>query len=605
MLRGSNVARSRPFAWLVLLTVAWLAAPASAVLASTAADDPLRAVSMARLLSADDAERYRRLFALQGKQRWRAADKVAARLDDPVLLGHLLFERYMHPTGYRSRFGELRDWLAEYHDHPGASRVYRLASKRRPKGAARPRRPSTAKIPLLVPPQPLGVERRARRHSLEGRARGLARQVLAELKHDRPTRALGMLRAAHRRKALRAVEFDTIAAAIARSYYFNGRYERALKMASRAAGRSRSWISDADWFAGLAAWRLDDLEGARHHFDALARSDTAGADMVAAGAYWAARTNLVDHRPGEVMSYLAIASGHPRSFYGLVASRRLLARETGLDWTPAPLDQAALTKLLAIPATRRIVAFCEIGRHDLADAEMRHLLARNPKDARPVLMAIAERAGMPATLLRLARRQRDGGMAPRDGALYPLAPWRPEGGWKIDRALVNALIRRESNFKADARSAAGARGLMQLMPHTASYMAEDRRLRGRHKRRLLNPTYNLDLGQRYIAYLLAKPTIRGNLVLLAMAYNGGPANAVRWYREVGHGEDPLLMIESVPQRETRLFVKRILTDFWIYRDRLGQDTPSLDAVASSLWPYYVALDGKTLALARGGREKQR
>jgi soluble lytic murein transglycosylase len=86
-------------------------------------------------LGARDIQRYRKIFALQDQAEWAGADQLIARLEDRVLLGHVLYQRYMHPTGYRSNFAELRAWLDAYADHPDAERVYRLASRRRPSGA--------------------------------------------------------------------------------------------------------------------------------------------------------------------------------------------------------------------------------------------------------------------------------------------------------------------------------------------------------------------------------------------------------------------------------------------------------------------------------------
>ena len=58
------------------------------------------------------------------------------QVGDPMLMGHVLFQRYMHPTAYRAKWTELRDWLKNYADHPGAWRVYKLAQKRKPRGIA-------------------------------------------------------------------------------------------------------------------------------------------------------------------------------------------------------------------------------------------------------------------------------------------------------------------------------------------------------------------------------------------------------------------------------------------------------------------------------------
>lgn len=92
------------------------------------------------ILGEVDAERYARIFGLQERGKMQAADVEIFELDNDVLMGHVLFQRYLHPTAYRSRFSELSDWLALYNDHPGASRIYHLAKRRRPASAANPKR---------------------------------------------------------------------------------------------------------------------------------------------------------------------------------------------------------------------------------------------------------------------------------------------------------------------------------------------------------------------------------------------------------------------------------------------------------------------------------
>ena len=101
--------------------------------------DPV--VPLPRILDPADAERYRRVFAAQRSGDWALADRVVATVSDPLLLGHVLFQRYMHPTAWRSNFDELAGWLRLYADHPGAARVWRLAQRRRPDGAVMPPSP--------------------------------------------------------------------------------------------------------------------------------------------------------------------------------------------------------------------------------------------------------------------------------------------------------------------------------------------------------------------------------------------------------------------------------------------------------------------------------
>ncbi|MFQ5468379.1 MAG: hypothetical protein ACE5DS_09630, partial [Kiloniellaceae bacterium] len=122
-----------------------------------AGPDSTEALRLPEILSSADAGLYRNIFTLQERGKWRAADKRIARLVDKRLMGHVLAQRYLHPTAYRSKYKELRDWMAKYADHPDAKRIYKLALKRRPKNykrsakAAAPR-PGSSRRSLTAPP---------------------------------------------------------------------------------------------------------------------------------------------------------------------------------------------------------------------------------------------------------------------------------------------------------------------------------------------------------------------------------------------------------------------------------------------------------------------
>jgi len=171
--------------------------------------------------------------------------------------------------------------------------------------------------------------------------------------------------------------------------------------------------------------------------------------------------------------------------------------------------------------------------------------------------------------------------------------WQPRGGFAVDRALLYALMRHESGFDPDARSPAGAAGLMQLMPDTAALLG------GRHQRALFDPRINLTLGQDYVARLLGEPAVRGNLFLMVAAYNAGPGNLASW-RDLDHTPDSLLFIENMLAHETRQFVQRVMASYWIYQQRLGEATSSLDAVASGRWPSYAKADAAPAKVATNG-----
>jgi soluble lytic murein transglycosylase-like protein len=107
---------------------------------------------------------------------------------------------------------------------------------------------------------------------------------------------------------------------------------------------------------------------------------------------------------------------------------------------------------------------------------------------------------------------------------------------------------------------------------------------------LADPEINMALAQEYIGELRESAGIGDNLLLLAAAYNCGPSGPQRWQADPQLRDDPLLFLESIPRRETRIFTERVLANYWIYRQRLGQPTPDLDALAAGEWPTYTALD---------------
>ena len=171
---------------------------------------------------------------------------------------------------------------------------------------------------------------------------------------------------------------------------------------------------------------------------------------------------------------------------------------------------------------------------------------------------------------------------------YPIVEIETRG---IDRALLLALIRQESRFKARAKSHAGARGLMQIMPGTAAFVTGDWSLyRRRGRDQLLDSELNLEIGQKYLAMLMGEDYFNGSLVHMLAAYNGGPGNVRRWRRELSEVKDPLLFIESLPAPETRDYVQKVMTNLWIYRDRLFQSPDSQRILAAESWPLYRAQD---------------
>ncbi|MFQ5939523.1 MAG: lytic transglycosylase domain-containing protein [Alphaproteobacteria bacterium] len=575
---------------------------------NTAALDPEIQASgkeapLPELLTAEDAARYTKIFALQEAGEWPAADHEIEKLTDRLLMGHVLAQRYLHPTLYRSGFGELAAWLELYADHPEASRIYRLALKRMPQGAETPEKPVGGLAwrggGMTTEAAPPARYEPSRRRTAEEHQRAISINATVQdyLGKGWPTGAKRLLEREDVARLFDPVELDELLVEVAAVYSYFGKPEEALALAGASARRSGVYVPMAHWVAGLAAWHLGRWDEARPHFQAVAEAAGVPEWMRAAGGYWAARAHLAGQRPELANHWLAIAAGEPRTFYGLLA-RHALGLETHYDWKVRPLTDEDIDLLLGLPGGVRALALLQVGERQRAELELRRLAPGDGPELARALLALANRASLPALSMALGGTLASIDSRRHDGALYPVPDWRPPEGYIVDHALVFAIMRQESHFKTRAKSRSGARGLMQLMPGTASFIARDGSLKGAGRYRLFDPELNISLGQKYLSYLLGHKTVQGDLLLLVAAYNGGPGNLAKWQRHIPSEADPLLFIETIPSRETRRFIKCVLSNLWIYRERLGQPAPSLAALAAGEWPPYTSLDSAAVTVAK-------
>ena len=526
-----------------------------------------------------DYRLYQEIFDLQENALWQRADRLIRRLDNPILMGHVLYQRYMHPTAYRARWPELRDWLKKYADHPSAARIYTLAQKRKPRGVAMPKHPPppSQQMRAAAAPSPLFTTITKRR--IKYRVSSLVRRA-------RPSEALRYITAKNQARRLSKDERNFLKSRIARSYYIEGEIAKAHALAITAS-RSRRYAPLADWHAGLAAYRLGKSKSALRHFELLARNPFAGQNLQAKAAYWAARVlrDAGKIAPAERHFKAAAASGD--NFYALLSMQHV-ADSLPIIWQRA--DVASDNILSTHAGLRRAQALRQAQHGEWAELELLHLQARLSDQQARNLLAYARENNYPAVQLALATRLgagRASGMPLKIfESAYPIIALDNEDT-SIDTALLFALIRQESRFKARAKSHAGARGLMQIMPQTAAFISGDRQLGRRDGRdRLLNSDLNLQLGQHYLAMLLSPDYFDGNLILAVAAYNAGPGNVRRWRKKLDNMQDPLLFIESVPATETRNYVQKVMRNMWIYRSRLKQEPTEHRILAAESWPTY-------------------
>ncbi len=549
-------------------------------------------------LSNSDALLYQKIFAYQSTARWDKANELLGMLGDFRLRGHVLFQRYMHPTAYHTSFIELASWMNSYADHPGATKIYRLALSRMPsdyKGAIKRPVKSTGingYLDILSERSKNYRSPKKRNQAQRNAMETLAKAIRRDLARGAPTNAYKRLLNNDTAKLLDTVEYDRFRAQIANSYMIAGKLGKAKDLAIDSAHRSAEKVPLAGWVGGLVTWQEGHYNVAASLFELTAKSPYSSEWTSAAGSYWASRAHMRAGNVKKVSLWLRRAADHPRTFYGLIATRAL-GWDFDFNWDMPQYTADHKNSLMKHKAAQRAMLLVRAGQYHLAERELRQLNPKKDSHIKNALLAYANYAGLPSYSMRLAAAVStpEGGLY--DAALYPLSPWKPQNGYKVDRALIYALIRQESRFNPMAENRSGATGLMQLMPATASFISNRRDYRSREgQHSLKDPQLNLDIGQRYVENLLYQDHVSTELFSLVMAYNAGPGNLRKWKKAYSHMQnDPLLFVESIPMGETRAFVERVMANYWIYRLRMGQPTPSLIAVTEGDWARYVQLDG--------------
>ncbi len=526
-----------------------------------------------KALSAADAKIYKAVFAYQEQGKFTAADRQLSRLHDHRLMGHILYQRYMHPD-YKADFAELRDWMTLYKDHPGGDKIHRMANGRMPEGhKGRIEQPVSAEIigPHREPTMIIGktyVSPR-KRTGEESKTVEKARNDILSLSNDyEATAALDKLH--QKAKLFDTVEYDHIQAKIAASYLYSGNSKRAGELAAASLKRSGAKVPLAGWIAGLSAWEAGNYKRAAKAFEIPARSEYASGWTAAASSYWAARAHMRAGNVRAVSPWLQAAMQHPRTFYGLIATRSL-GRDFDFNWKVPTFTRGYYEILMNTNSGNRAIALVAAGQPQLAEAELIRMKPESD-EMRDALLAYSGYANLPSLGMRLASLVSDEAGAYYDAALYPTGPYKPQDGYKIDPALIYAITRQESRFDPNAKSGSGAVGLMQILPSTAESIVEDTTL--------TNPEQNIEVAQQYLENLLKDRSVKGDMVMLLVAYNAGPGNLAKWRKQWPEVNDPLLFIELMPSSETRTYVERVLANFWIYCLRDGQPTPTLDALAT-------------------------
>lgn len=538
-------------------------------------------------VSKDDIKSYKNIFRAIEKGDFARAEELKEDLNTDILSGHVMAETYLHAK-YKTTCEELESWLEEYSNLPQAERIYKLAERKKCSVGENEKEDSAEIENKKISRKYLARLSKADRNFLVRQAQRFRRYMA----QGKTLPARNILENKRFQKLAPKPYWDSLAATLAVKYLTDNYDKKALEWGIEASKRHNSGM--ATWVAGLAAWRLKDYKAAASYFARLGSSKNSDEWLKAAASYWSARAydKLGNHLKAQEM--LKLAAKNKYTFYGILAAYQLGEMpDFGFGEDRYINDFGNMSYVEEIAASRAIVRALVLIRAkqpELAEQEMFNAYDSLSDKQKEAVILIANEQGMHSLVIAIGKNKNIENLAGHyDKELYPLPKWFDDQRWQVDQALILALIRQESAFKDNATSQAGARGLMQLMPNTAYHITGDKSIK-KERDRLLNPDYNLQLGQQYISYLLNKPFIEGNLFFMLTAYNGGPSNLVKWQKGAKFGNDPLLFIEVIPAAETRIYIERVMANYWIYNLRFGKENKTLEQVANGQWPIIEADD---------------
>ncbi|MEN9317109.1 MAG: hypothetical protein RIS35_3502 [Pseudomonadota bacterium] len=300
-----------------------------------------------------------------------------------------------------------------------------------------------------------------------------------------------------------------------------------------------------------------------------------------AWVYWHARTHRALGRHAEADSALRSIAGQFH-FYG-----QLAGEELGQLTTPprraAPPSEQELAVVSRNPGFARALRFYALGLRAEGNREWNYQL--RGMDDRQLLAAAAwacERSVLDRCVNTAERTREEHDFTLRFVTPFidRLEPVARERG--LDPAWVYGLIRQESRFVMDARSSAGAQGLMQIIPPTAKWIARRLGIQDFRQEHLHDLSTNLSFGTYYLKSVL--DDLEGSPLLASAGYNAGPGRPRNWRATLPEAVEGAVFAEIIPFTETRDYVKKVLSNATFYSALLTGEPQSLKARLGSVAP---------------------
>ena len=356
---------------------------------------------------------------------------------------------------------------------------------------------------------------------------------------------------------------------LARAMVDQREYHGAYQVASQHGAESAAERLDGEFLAGWIALRfLKKPEVAAIHFAEAAKIGITPISTARA-AYWRGRAAEASGKSHDAFGFYQEAANVPVAYYGQLARKKLSLPIGQVRALPYVLSDEDIQRVASMPSFRALKAAGRTGNDALVmllGADIAASLDNLPDmDA---LATLAFDGDNPRLAMLIGKTAYQKGL-PLDYHAYPVGgiPEFEQKGPEIDPALVYAISRQESAFDAKARSGAGARGLMQLMPGTAKETATRLKLAYDVEQLTEDPAYNATLGSAYLGALIKQ--WNGSHALAFASYNAGAGNVRKWitaYGDPRRSEYELIdWIERIPFPETRNYVQRVIENYYVYK----------------------------------------
>ena len=347
-------------------------------------------------------------------------------------------------------------------------------------------------------------------------------------------------------------------------------YKLATKILEQYNLSSKEYLSEAQWLAGWLSLTFNkDPKSAYKYFSKM-YLEVKTPISKARASYWAGKASEEIGNKEDLKIWYERAAAFPATFYGQLALKKL-NRELFLPSQSIEFNQDEFKKFKENQLVRALILLLQVENRKLSRIFAMHLVtqAKNTKDI-IMLSKILNDFNQVSFSIFVGKK------AIYNNIYIPILNFPVPNtelinlinkNTEIPLPVTLAITRQESAFDVKAKSRAGARGLMQLMPRTARITAKKNNYKYKRIYLTSRPAYNVKIGSFYFKEMLNK--FNGSYVLALAAYNAGPSRVNRWLKTYGDPRkneiDPVTWMELIPISETRNYVQRVIEGIYMYR----------------------------------------